>query len=75
MEAEYWAQTLREIREEVAHIRREMALMNARMAVLESWYDNSKTRNASLPGWVIAGLGLLLSAVSVLGALWVDSKL
>lgn len=71
----YIGQVLTEMRADMAEMRRELARMSERTAILESWRENTKTRHTAMPGWIIAGVGLVFSAISVIGSLWAAGRI
>lgn len=61
---------MRELRHRLDGLVTEVHEINGRLLVLETQARNSQVRNTQLPGWIIAIIGLLISAMSLAGALY-----
>lgn len=68
-------QEVRDLRAELRELRNMYLLFSERMRVVEIARENSQLRHTNMPGWIIAGIGVLVAAVSVLMQLWLAGRL
>ena len=63
-----------EIRASIRDIELRMRSLEERVAVLVAISQQQMARVNNIPGWVIAGLGLLFSAIGVLASMWATGR-
>ena len=67
-------QELGYLRADLRDLRIALGALSDRLRGIEIAHENSAIRNRSLPGWVIAGMGVLVSLSGVLVTLWLSGR-
>lgn len=68
-------QEVRDLRAEMRELRNLFLLHSERLRVVEVARENSQLRHTSMPGWIIAGIGVMVAVVSVAVQLWLAGRL
>ena len=63
------------MREDFRELRAELVLLKINVAVLMKFMDETQARNRSLPGWLLAGVGLLLPLIGSVATMWLAGKM
>ena len=72
-EDRFWTE-LRDARAELCELRNMIQLFAERLRTVEIARENMAIRNNSLPGWVIAGMGVAVSLGGVLITLYLSGR-
>lgn len=70
----FW-QEIRDLRAEVFRLRDLVTQNSERLRVVEIARENAQMRNSTLPGWLIAATGVLVSLLGVLVTLFLAGRL